>query len=476
MNFSNRKVFAIVTLATLAVLGHWNFWSHGIYALGFNTTAFWMGIAFLLWDNNPKLRWRYDWVWFVPLLLMALSFSLFENPWLKIISCVVLPAATSMFYAYSQLVNARERFWGLQLIMTLFKRSLVPLRLIGEATLFCRSIVARVFSLQDKHLFKRIMSGLLLLVPISAIVLVLLTSADENFSNLVDMTGMRLFDFLNWSIIAKVFCIFIMCVLIFAGLAAFQDSYDYEEKHLAFDLDDVVIGIVMGGVLLIYLVFLALQIDYMMLAMLPQSFDKTEEIVKSGFWQLFFLSIINVGLFFTVYKNTGKAAQILLRIYIVTSGLLLLSAAWRMGMYVYWHGLSYEKFFAAYTTLFALLVFVYLVIASFAKERKNVFCFIAFAALWSYGVATVLPVERIIFKSNVQLSQLKHSKVDMDELRMLSTDVLVNVRSHFNPALAKTNQQKIQSSRWNQWANRLEARYCHRNWYEKNLSLVAQCP
>jgi hypothetical protein len=290
------------------------------------------------------------------------------------------------------------------------------------------------------------------------------------------MTGMKLFDFLNWSIIAKVFCIFMMCVLIFAGLAAFQDPYDYEEKHLAFDLDDVVIGIVRGGVLLIYLVFLALQIDYMMLAMLPQSFDKTEEIVKSGFWQLFFLSIINVGLFFTVYKNTGKAAQILLRIYIVTSGLLLLSAAWRMGMYVYWHGLSYEKFFATYTTLFALLVFVYLVIASFAKERKNVFCFIAFAALWSYGVATVLPVERIIFKSNVQLSQLKHSKVDMDELRMLSTDVLVNVRSHFNPALAKTNQQKIQSSRWNQWANRLEARYCHRNWYEKNLSLVAQCP
>jgi len=48
MNFSNRKVFAVVTLATLAVLGHWNFWSHGIYALGFNTTAFWLGIALLL--------------------------------------------------------------------------------------------------------------------------------------------------------------------------------------------------------------------------------------------------------------------------------------------------------------------------------------------------------------------------------------------------------------------------------------------
>ena len=39
MNFSSRKIFAIITLSILAVLGHWNFWSHGIYALGFNTTA-----------------------------------------------------------------------------------------------------------------------------------------------------------------------------------------------------------------------------------------------------------------------------------------------------------------------------------------------------------------------------------------------------------------------------------------------------
>ena len=476
MNFSRRKVLAVVILSTLAVLGHWNFWSNGIYALGFNTTAFWLGVAFLLWDNNPNLRWRTDWVWFVPLLLMALSFSLFENPWLKVISCVVLPLASSAFYAYSQLINASERFWGLQLLATLIKRSLVTLRLIGEATLFLRGIIAKVFSLQNNALCKRILSGLILLIPISAVVLVLLASADENFSRLVDKAGIQLFDFLNWNIIAKVFCIFMMCVLIFAGLHAWQGPYDYKQKEVKLDIDDVVIGIVMGGILLIYLAFLLLQIDYMVLAALPESFYQTERIVKSGFWQLFFLSILNVGLFFTVYKNTGTAAQVILRIFIVASGLLLLSAAWRMGMYVYWHGLSYEKFFASYTTLFALGVFVYLLVASFAKQRKDVFCFIAFAALWSYGVATVLPVERIIFKTNVQLSQLKHSKVDMDELRMLSTDVLTDARAHFSTSATKTNEQRVQFNRWSRWASHLEAKYCYRKWYEKNLSLVTQCP
>ena len=267
-----------------------------------------------------------------------------------------------------------------------------------------------------------------------------------------------------------------MCVLIFAGLHAWKDPYDYKEKQTKFDLDDVVIGVVMGGILLIYLVFLMLQVDYMMPDRLPTSFEQTEKIVKSGFWQLFFLSILNVGLFFTVYKNTGAAAQMILRIFIVASGLLLLSAAWRMGMYVYWYGLSYEKFFASYTTIFALGVFVYLLIASFARERKDVFCFIAFAALWSYGVATVLPIERIIFKTNIQLSQHDASRVDLSELRMLSTDVLVDARNHFTPSSAKTAQEKTQLNRWNRWGSHLEAKYCYRNWYENNLSLIAQCP
>ena len=475
MNFSNRKVFAIVTLATLAVLGHWNFWSHGIYALGFNTTAFWIGIAFLLWDNNPSLRWRKDWVWFVPLLLMALSFSLFENPWLKVISCVVLPVSTSVFYAYSQLINAREHFWGLQLLTALFKRSLVPLRVVGTATSFFLGINGKVFSFKHNDLCKRIFSGLILLIPIGAIVLILLSSADENFSRLVDKVGLNVFDFFSWSIIAKIFCIFMMCVLIFAVLHAWKDPYDFEEKEVGVDLDDVVIGIVMGGILLIYIVFLILQIDYMMPSTLPQSFTKTEEIVKSGFWQLFFLSILNAGLFFTVYKNTGSVAQFILRIFIIASGLLLLSAAWRMGMYVYWYGLSYEKFFASYTTAFALCIFVYLLIASFAKQRKDVFCFIAFAALWSYGVATVLPIERIIFKTNLQLSQLEHSRVDLDELTMLSTDVLLSVRDHFITN-AKTDLQRAQVGLWVRWSNHLETNYCQRRWYENNLSLLRQCP
>jgi hypothetical protein len=309
-------------------------------------------------------------------------------------------------------------------------------------------------------------------------VLVLLSSADDNFGRLVDSAFFNFLGALNLSIIAKVFCIFIMCILLFASLHAWKDPFDYTERKVVIALDDVVVGIVMGGILLIYLLFLWLQLDYLLIDSLPQNFSQTEQIVKSGFWQLFFLSILNAGLFFAVYKNTGAAAQVILRVFIIASGLLLLSAAWRMGMYVYWYGFSYEKFFASYTTLFALVVFIYLLLASFFKERKDVFRFIAFAALWSYGVATVMPVERIIFNSNVKLSTLSDSRIDLNDLKELSVDILGGARDTFakKPTASKPSKAEIREwKRWMQWVRRQERKHCKRPWYENNLSQQVQC-
>jgi len=146
-----------------------------------------------------------------------------------------------------------------------------------------------------------------------------------------------------------------------------------------------------------------------------------------------------------------------------------------MGMYVYWYGFSYEKFFASYTTIFALLVFAYLLIASFSTKRKDVFKFIAFAALWSYGVATVTPVERIIFNSNVKLSQLADSRVELYELQQLSLDVVGDAKRLMANNIATSKLTSNQLNQWGKWVERQQTRNCDRDWYERNWSLISAC-
>jgi len=130
---------------------------------------------------------------------------------------------------------------------------------------------------------------------------------------------------------------------------------------------------------------------------LPENFRKAELLVISGFWQLFVLAVLNTGLFLMVYKRTGWEAQMILRIFILASSLLMVSAACKVWLYSYTFGLSYEKFFAMYTALFGLCILIYLVVASFSVMRFNVVRVIAFGSLWGYAVATVSPIEKFIF-------------------------------------------------------------------------------
>ena len=474
MEFTNKTIIAVLSLSVLAVLGQWNIWDDGVYALGWNTSVVWLSALFLLWRNSPQRSFRRDKYWLLPLAGIALSYTLFENPWLKLISCFVLPIASGVFYAYGQIVNSSKQFWGLGLLKSLVKRAASPLRFLISVSGFIKHRLAVVFGQTDSHLAKRILHGVVLLIPLAMTVLILLTSADENFSHLIDGIAGDLFDLMNWSIFAKLFWIFFIAVVLLATLHAWEMPLLHDQSKQVIKTDDIVVGIVMGGILLIYLLFLWLQLDYLMVEVLPSNFAQVERLVKSGFWQLFFLSILNAGLFFVVYKNTGAIAQIILRIFIIASGLLLLSAAWRMGLYVYWYGLSYEKFFASYTTLFALIVFVYLLLASLSSERKDVLKFIAFSALWFYSVATLMPVEKIIFHSNVKLAQLEGSNVRLEYLRDLSLDVVGDVEREF----IQKPKRKIQRGtefNWASWVAYQRRRHCDRAWYEWRFSLMSHC-
>lgn len=476
MNFSIQKIIMVITYSTLAVLGHWGIWSEGVYALGFNTTLFWLFLGFMLWGINPQLRFKKDYCWITPLFLMALSFSLYENPWLKTISCFLLPICTALFYAYSQLINARNHFWGFSLLLSIFKRTFLPLKHIVGIFGYFKLTVSNSVKQKNHNLSKRIFTGVLLLIPIAVIILVLLSSADSNFNHLIDRIFSKVFILFDFTTLAKMFCILGLAIVLFASLHAFKTPYEITEHKSKIPLDDIVIGIVMSGILVIYLIFLWLQIEYILLDTLPKDFKATEKIVKSGFWQLFFLSILNTALFLMIYKKTGTTIEYILRIFIAASGLLLLSAAWRMSLYVYWYGFSYEKFFASYTTVFSLFIFIYLLMASFAKQRKDVFKVMAFAALWTYAIATVMPIEKIIFNSNVQLNQLSSSRINLYELETLSIDVISDVRKMFDETnTIKNKTSYFHMTDWNNWANKLEQKHCDRTWYESNMSLVMLC-
>jgi hypothetical protein len=468
-DWSLNRLLAIVLISSFAVLSHWGVWSNGVFSLGLNTSLVWLALGALLIHANDRIDFSYDWLWLLPLALLAISFALYENPWLKLVSVLVMPVGIGVFFGFAQLTGKRQQLWRAATVAKLIANTLSVLPAIPASMNSIRMAFSARLDSSNLGVFKRILRAVAILVPLMFIVLMLLSSADDNFEAMVSAWFSTLTTLLDWSTAAKIICVFIFSSVLLAVNNTLAREVLLESQIQPRQVDDVIASIVLFTILIVYIAFLSLQLDYLIVDKLPIEFSATERLVKSGFWQLFFLSVINIGLFYWVYQNTGLIAQWILRLYLIASALILLSAAWRMGMYVFYYGFSYEKFFASYTTLYALGLFCFLGWAVFSASRKDIIKTLCLSFLWMFSIVNILPVERIIFHSNISLSQYPSSRIDLFHLSELSVDILAEVNTALN------DRRLLNTNAWINWQRNKIDGDCERPWFESNLSLEVNC-
>ena len=447
-----------------------------------NTTLAWLILLiFIVWQKT-LISAKENKLWLIPTLFIVVSFSLYENPWLKTVSIVILPITLCVFMSQAKCKNENSYLWNYSFLFTLIRQACKPLSFIIPSAKHFQQQSQSALKSQNKQLFKQIFLGLIILLPLAILAVILLGSADANFAKLIESSLQTLFQHFDFSIFLKLFCIALLSISLLALFTAWSKPWCFIPIEKTTPIDSIVAIIVLNGLLLIYGVFLFLQIEYLFIDSLPIEFNQAEHLVKSGFWQLFFLSSLNIVLFTVFYKNTSTLAQYFVSAFIAASGFLLLSAAWRMSLYIFYYGLSYEKFFASYTCLFALGIFVCLIFFSYIKEKQNLLKLIFFSALWCYGIASILPIEKIIFHSNVALEKQTETRINLDHLSALSIDVYDNITTLNNNDERKQsaingfdNSTTSTNYRWSRWQHIRQKQSCQRSWYESNISAIVNC-
>jgi len=467
--FSRGLLAWVLAFSALVVWSHWNLFSTGVLALGFNYSLFYVGFALILYYSDKSYRFKQDWVWLCPIVLIGLSYSLYENPWLKLVSLIVLPVAIGVFCAYHHFDNRRVLLWNRKLLGAIFDRLIAPVGATAEVIMGIMAQLRHSNEGAHKGVLVRALVGISILIPLGLVAILLLSSADALFKEAVQRAFDTALGAISWFMLLKLVLSLLLAIALLSVAVAWSVKIDYTESAETRTIDGLMAGIVLGGLLLIYVAFLSLQLDNLVIETLPEDYREAEHMVKSGFWQLFLLAVLNTGLFFIVYRNTGSTAQWVLRAFIAASSLLMVSAAWKVLLYSYTFGLSYEKFFACYTAIFALGVLMYLVKASFSGYRRNAVKVIAFAALWGYGLATITPVEKVIFHTNLHLSQKENTRITINQLTQLSADVYADANRVYSSKLALDNESE---ALWNRWRDKQKRSACERRWYEFNLSIV----
>lgn len=452
-------LFALV-ISTFGVLFLWSFWTSGALTLGINFTLFWIFIIlFFLFASKTKISSK-SLFWLIPVFLIALSFSLWTNTFVRLINIALLPLTFFIFSIHETQKEDRDFLWS----------RFFPLKLLLSGLLAVRACFLapfRIALLKNKHLeisskgkmpiLKEVITGILILVILSTFIIIpLLSSADENFANIFKSLLDYIRDILVIESMMKIFVAALGTIFLLGVALFWKDSPQIEkaggEQELSTkNTPDITIGIILSGILILYIMFIAMKINGMFVGELPSDFSLTERFVKTGFWQLFALTLLNILFYIGIYKKTHSTVQGILLAFTTASLLLIFSAAQGVFKYVYTYGLSYEKFFAFYTVIFCSFVFLWFIsLFLFHKERKiNILKSLAFSALWMYSLATVLPLESIIFKTNLTLSAKENSRVNVNELRMLGFDALPTVEKNFNKLLVlaeEDHQMKIQKN------------------------------
>lgn len=550
----NRKakfglIFSSLFISLFATLFLWGFIDLGLNALGINAMIFGFLILwfFVYWEKSHLTKKSL--LWLIPIGLMVLSLGLYTNNFTKAITVFLLPLTLFLFSTHEVHKNIRKTLWSRLMLTELFSAFARYLGgIFASLKLFSRAKENKAALSTQKHLMLQVGLGILVFLILAGTIFIpLLSSADQGFGAIFEGFLSKIYNFFESIFTTEGFGRIVLTLaftLLFLGAAFYWHSKPEEEHAVksnaglgfifivlfipfilaslfnsAFlaiallvgavywiyrilspakntevkekkDLS-VMVGVVLGGVILLYLLFIGLQIKTLFVSDLPINFAETENLVKAGFWQLFGLTLINIAFYIGIYGKTTKTVQNILGGFTFASLLLVVSATQRIFLYVSQYGLSYEKFYAFYTVIFCIGIFGWFLYLLMRKgEKVNILQPLFFASLWMYSLTTILPLEKIIFSTNYRLTQQTGSRVDINELKMLSYDALIGVEKDFEEVIDqaeidrkeknnrmnyilnydKSNPLNEVEGNWKYWREyQLELKN-DKAWYERTLS------
>ncbi|MEY4722649.1 MAG: hypothetical protein RLZZ324_162, partial [Candidatus Parcubacteria bacterium] len=242
------KALWSIAVSVFWVLFLWGFWSRGILALGFNATAFLLAsLGLLLWTlHRQGTRLKEHLWWIAPIALVMLGFSLYDDPFLKSVSVVLLPVLALLFGAQPLVTDPQAR-WDGAFVLNMIGRAFAPLAQIGHAARSFNALIARLHG--KETLLKRVLVGVaLLLVVAFGAVVPLLSSADAEFAGHMRVITEWFQHLFSATFVVRLCFGILMSVASLAVLYAWTAPFAHKQAGER-RTDSVIAGIVLGGIL-----------------------------------------------------------------------------------------------------------------------------------------------------------------------------------------------------------------------------------
>ena len=315
------------------------------------------------------------------LFLMAVSMALAVSCWLyanlglSVLNCFIIlfTAAGATF-----LLSGQSRF-------SLRDARILPetVRLSFLALFSKADHPFRLLSRLKKHRagsLRRVLLSLLITLPLLAVVIALLSSADEVFGSIFESLGDRLRELSPGTSLWKLLRTLVLALFIASGLYYLQTEAPASEPAEKPAKERCVLPFLLPALLLdaVYILFCAIQIKYLFGgAEAAAMAGGWANYAREGFFQLVAVAAINLGLCLLGCREDrlagkgGSALRLSSGLMLLLTLLILLSAARRMQLYILAYGLSLLRLM----TLWGMLVIAVGILAAGWKLLRPRFSF-----------------------------------------------------------------------------------------------------
>ena len=404
--------------------------------------------VYLALRNRPEIKNTNGILMFIPILILSLNYFISGSNMWRITNFIAITTLYSIMFLIvnNQLSLDRQ---SSKFIFNVIANIFVPI--CSFSVPFKWFFSGNKSSSIERFKIKRILMGIMVSMPCIIFLLIILSSADMIFSERVRGLMIWFNNNFNLNFIYRLFVGLVAGLYLFGFLYTtfpseesdkikhFIDNADGFKVEKKINADLIVINILLISIVTVYTAFISIQFKYLFAgAELPYGLNFAEY-ARRGFFELVFLSVINVGLILlsifllkekiyyekTIWSNVTKA----LLLYLCTvTAVLLVSSFYRMMLYDNEYGFTRLRIIVYLFLLFEAIGLA-VTLKFILKPSFNIIAVYCIIIFMYYLTLNIVPIDYVIAKRNIDMYFKTNSdNLDREYLISLSTDAAPQIQ------------------------------------------------
>jgi hypothetical protein len=275
--------------------------------------------------------------------------------------------------------------------------------------------------------WKKVLIGIIISVPVLFVVLNLLMAADSQFESIIGNLPLWVKK-INPDFIIRSIVVLIYSLVFFGFMQVLYKKYILvahpEIEKSLFQLDGIISLTVLVLLNAVYILFTVVQFKYFFSGSLQGDFTYAQY-ARRGFFELLFVTLINLTVTVIVVTfvkqvthSLKRCSQLMLTILLLSSGVMLTSAFLRLQMYEEAYGFTFIRVLAHSFMIFLVIIFAYTLVKIWL-ERVSLFHFYFITSLIFYTIVNVVDLDRVVVEQNLTRYE-QSGKIDLQYLNQLS--------------------------------------------------------